>query len=302
MTEMVDEIHEPGGYCANRRDDIIEYVFREMGPGACEAFEAHLESCSRCLEEVDALQATIGAVEEAAPAGAGAEPSANGHTGTAVSLEEEWALLRRRLRFPEALEATPTPVDSPAWRRAWMPAAAAVAVTAMLSFSAGYIWRSTHDGVDTEGLLARGVLTSLPSQDGGGGATPPVSGAGNYFDHLEDFTRDTHNFLRRTRMVLMEFTNLGVDTDPSFFRIAAGSLLSEAERYQAVAARMDNRKLQDLLDQISGILSAISSVDQRNQLQVVRDVKATLDLTNLVATLELLDAAVERDLEGQPSV
>ena len=65
---------------------------------------------------------------------------------------------------------------------------------------------------------------------------------------------------------------------------------------------MQNRKLGDLLDQISGILTAISEVTQENQEQVIIDVHATLDLTDLVATLELLDASVERRLKGPPNV
>ena len=125
---------------------------------------------------------------------------------------------------------------------------------------------------------------------------------GNYFDNLDDFDRDTHNFLRRTRMILMEFTNLGADSDPTFFRNASGDLLTEVAGYRAIADRMQNGKMSDLLASISGILSAIASVDESNQTRVIADVKATLDLTGMVAILEILDATIERALEGQPNV
>jgi hypothetical protein len=287
---MVTEIHKPGQYCPDRRDEIIEYVFDELGPGATEAFVAHLASCEGCRQETEELRETVGLIEEASPASAGAEASAN---GDGITLEEEWALLRRRLRFPENLAPEQEVTRRRSRMRVWMPAAAAVALTAALSFSAGYLWRGDDVEVMGEETLARAADA----------AAPPLSraSAGNYFDNLQDFTRDTHNCLRRTRMILMEFTNLGADSDPTFFREAAGELLSEVEQYHAVAARMENRKLSDLLDQIAGILTAISEMDQANKVQVIADVKAMLDLTDLVSTLELLHAAVERGLEGQPN-
>ncbi|HXI04443.1 MAG TPA: hypothetical protein VNI57_14820, partial [Candidatus Saccharimonadales bacterium] len=136
-----------------------------------------------------------------------------------------------------------------------------------------------------------------------GEAPPPVSGAasGNYFDHLDDFLRDTHNCVRRARMIFMEFTNLGADSDPTFFRKSAGELLSEVKEYQAVAAKMHNGKLQELLDEIAGVLDSISHVDKSNQMQIVTDVKATLDLTGLAAKLELLDSGTDRSLGGPPN-
>jgi len=103
-------------------------------------------------------------------------------------------------------------------------------------------------------------------------------------------------------MILMEFTNLGDDSDPSFFRVESASLLAEVEGYREVASRMENRKLTDLLDQVSGVLQAISSVEPGNQARVVAEIKTTLDLTGLVATLEILHAAVEREMRGRSNV
>lgn len=324
---MVTEIHQPGRYCADRRDEIIDHVFGEMGPGADEAFRSHLDSCEGCRQEVESLRSTIGDMKAltaddlvAASDGSGSEAAA-----ASALLEEEWTHLRRRLRLQETLgpvsdgpaflaevlggstdedpELRGQPAAFTGWgRRAWMPAAAAVAVTAVLSFSAGYLLKTARtDSSPAE--EPRETISSPVGEPRTAAIVPPLTGAGtgNYFDNLEDFTRDTHNFLRRTRMLLMEFTNLGADSNPTFFRAAAGDLLEEARQYQAVAARMNNRKLDDLLTQITGILAAISRVDRSNQVRVVADVKDTMTLTDLLATLEILDAAVERNLEGQPN-
>lgn len=293
---MVTEIHEPGRYCAERRDEIIAYVFREMGPGAAEAFEAHIASCAGCSEEVDALRATILSLEEIAVSGAS---EIGDGSGPPLSMEEEWSAIKGRLKFAAIDDSGEDELPSldppaPAARRTWMPAAAAaVAIVAFLSFSAGYLWRSRSAVVEPAPASPTAQLLS-----------PPVSGAatGNYFDHIDDFRRDTHNFLRRTRMLLMEFTNLGDDSDASFFRVSAGDLRDEADRYRPIAIRMNNRKLAELLDQISGILTAISAVTPQTQRGVVADVTTTMELTDLLAKLELLDSAVERTLEGQPNV
>lgn len=245
--------------------------------------------------EAESLQETVLAVQDVSGVPAtGAGASAN---GGGVSWEEEWTLLRRRLLFPEGFPASPPEVASTAGGRTWLLRAAAGLFLVSLAFSAGYIWRGdlpegTGPGEDLRAGSSSRVIA------------PPVRGAsgGNYFDNLDDFTRDTHNFLRRTRMLLMEFTNLGQDSDPTFFSVASGSLLAEVDGYREVAARMQNRKLSELLDQIGGILRAMSSVTPENKARVVADIRATLDLTGLVATLEILHAAVEREMEGQPNV
>jgi hypothetical protein len=276
-------------FCPDRQGELIDYIFDEMGPGAAEAFESHLSSCVGCTREVASLEQTRVTIQDASTPLAETAESTN---GGGLSWEEEWTLLRRRLLFADSFPARPVPAVTAGRTRWWLLNAAAIILAAGVAFSAGYLWR----GPSEEQMAS--------AERSGVDAAPPVSGAstGNYFDNLDDFTRDTHNFLRRTRMILMEFTNLGEDSDPTFFRNASAVLLREVEGYRSVAARMENRKLGDLLDQIAGILKAMSTVDIANQLRVVADVKATLDLTGLVATLEILHAAVERDLRGQPNV
>jgi len=286
---MTTRIHEPGSYCPDRRDEIIDYIFEEMGPGAAEAFESHLASCAGCRDEVATLGETMYALRDVADDVADPAASIN---GGGVSWNEEWTLLRRRLIFAEVFPqggAAPAPQGK---MRSWILRAAGLILAMGLTFTAGYNFRGN------------GAAESEPASASVMHPAPPVSGAaaGNYFDNLDDFTRDTHNFLRRTRMLLMEFTNLGADSDPMFFREAAKDLMGEVEAYRAVASRMKDRKLNELLDQIAGILEAIGTVSQNNQARVIADVKASLDLTGLVATLEILDAAIERDLQGQPNV
>lgn len=294
MSDILDFDYQEGDFCPDRRDDIVTYVFNEMGPGAADAFRAHLASCAGCREEVDSLGGTLRIVAEASPPYEGrTERGAAAPNGDGVSWEEEWTLLRRRLLAGEAF--IPEGPAAPERRRtglllAW---AASVAVIAALAFSAG-LWRGAS-------LSGSG---RAPGRAGEGASLPPVAGAsiGNYFDNLDDFTRDTHNFLRRTRMVLMEFSNLGADSDPTFFRESCSELLVEVTRYQEVARRVQSRKLGDLLDQIAGILTAISSVDQGNQKQVIADVKMTLNMTGLIATLDLLDTAKEREIKRHTNV
>ena len=286
---MTTSIHEPGPYCPEKRDEIVDYLFEELGPGASEAFEAHLASCDGCSQEVARLSETLLMLQDSSEEAAG---SSNPVNGKGRSWDEEWTLLRRRLLFSDVLpspESAAIPAPKARW---WLARAAGLLLTLGVAFSAGYQWRG--EGVDRP--------TSDPSVQGE--AAPPIAGAsaGNYFDNLDDFDRDTHNFLRRTRMILMEFTNLGVDSDPTFFRKAAGDLLTEVAGYRAVADRMQSGRMSDLLASISGILSAIASVEESNQTQVIADVRATLDLTGLVAILEILDATIERALEGQPNV
>lgn len=284
---MTTRIHEPGPYCSERRDEIVDYIFKEMGPGAAEAFESHLASCSGCREEVATLSETMlrlhDSVEEVV------DPAAS-LNGGGVSWNDEWTMLRRRLVFSEVFpQEIPAPAV-PGRARWWLLRAALLLLAMGITFTAGYHFRR---GVETESGSSRGAHPA-----------PPISGAstGNYFDNLDDFSRDTHNFFRRTRMLLMEFTNLGADSDPLFFRGTATEMMGEVEAYRAVAARMNDKKLNELLDQIAGLLQAIASVSQSNQARVIADVKASLDLTGLVATLEILDAAIERDLQGQPNV
>jgi hypothetical protein len=68
-----------------------------------------------------------------------------------------------------------------------------------------------------------------------------------------------------------------------------------------VAKRVQSRKLGDILDQIAGILTAISRVDQANQKQVIADVKLTLNMTGLIGTLDLLDTTGDRGLNKRHS-
>jgi hypothetical protein len=103
-------------------------------------------------------------------------------------------------------------------------------------------------------------------------------------------------------MILMEFTKLGEDSDPSFFQVESTGLLTEVEGYREVASRMENQKLSELLDQVAGVLKAMATVEPENQGRVVAEVKTTLDLTGLVATLEILHAAVEREMRGRSNV
>jgi len=300
MGDLIDIDFNENDYCPDRRDDIVTYVFDEMGPGAAEAFLAHLASCEGCRDEVSSLGETLRLVAESstpAPGRAGRLPSdpLRGPIGDEVSWEEEWIHLRRRLLAGEAF--SPEEVPPPERRRAglWLTWAASVAVIASLAFSAG-LWR---------GAALSSVGRASAAERGADGRTnPPVAGAsiGNYFDNLDDFTRDTHNFLRRTRMVLMEFSNLGADSDPTFFRESCSELLAEVTRYQEVAKRVQSRKLGDLLDQIAGILAAISRVDQANQKQVISDVKMTLTMTGLIATLDLLDSASGREVKRHSNV
>jgi len=286
---MTTRIHEPGPYCAERRDEIVDYIFKEMGPGAAEAFESHLASCAGCREEVATLSETMLRLQDGADEVADPAASLN---GGGVSWNDEWTMLRRRLIFSEVFPQQSAPAVPAGRTRWWLLRAAALILAMGVTFTAGYHFRR---GVEPNGD---------PGQARAEHAAPPVSGAstGNYFDNLDDFSRDTHNFFRRTRMLLMEFTNMGADSDPAFFRGTASDMLKEVDSYRAVAERLKDRKLNELLDQIAGLLQAIANVSQDNQARVIADVKASLDLTGLVATLEILDAAIERDLQGQPNV
>jgi hypothetical protein len=286
---MTTSIHEPGPYCPERRDEIVDYLFQELGPGALEAFEAHLASCNGCSQEVTSLGGTLLTIQDSSD---GAADSSNPMNGAGRSWDEEWTLLRRRLLFSDVIPSPESASNPNPRTRWWLARAAGLLLTLGIAFSAGYQWRGDAVDQPSAGTTGQGEIA------------PPITGAsaGNYFDNLDDFDRDTHNFLRRTRMILMEFTNLGTDSDPTFFRKAAGDLLTEVAGYRAIADRMKNGKMSDLLASVSGILSAIASVEDSNQTQVIADVKATLDLTGLVAILEILDATIERDLVGQPNV
>jgi len=107
---MTTRDQEPGAFCPDRRDDIIVYICGEMGPGAAEAFEAHLASCEGCRLEVDSLRRPSSRSAMPAPSSRGA-PSAAGQGAT---WEEEWTILRRRLLAveefpPEETAATVIP-------------------------------------------------------------------------------------------------------------------------------------------------------------------------------------------------
>ena len=274
-------------FCEDRRDDIVLYIFSEMGPGGVEAFESHLASCAGCRSEVESLRRTLEIIGE------GTRSEAMGALdGDSLSWESEWTLLRRRLLSGESFGAEIIPFAARATARTWVLRAAAIVLTAGLAFTAGYMWRGGR------ALVSGAPRTEQPY------VAAPISGAtaDNYFDALEDFSRDTHNFLRRSRMLLMEFANLSEDSDPTFFRQSSTDLLAELGRYRQVAQRMPSRKLVDLLDQIGGVLKVISQVDTSNERNLIREVRATLDLTGLVAALEILEANIERDLRGQSHV
>jgi len=298
MTDILDFGISDGDFCPERRDDIVTYVFHEMGPGAADAFEAHLASCDGCRNEVASLGETLRIVAEASAPGGAALSASPSVPAESISWEDEWTILRRRLLAAESFEpdtmAYEPAAARPAKRHAllWLGWAASVAVIGALAFSAG-LWR---------GVSITAAGTAL--RPGTGLALPPVSGAsiGNYFDNLDDFTKDTHNFLRRTRMVLMEFSNLGADSNPTFYRESCTELLAEVTRYQEVAKRMHDPKLSELLDQISSVLRTISHIDQSNQEGVIAEVKKTLGSTGLMATLDLLDAANEREAKRLSNV
>jgi hypothetical protein len=287
MSQRIEAHFGTGEFCPDRRDDIVLYIFDEMGPGAAEAFESHLLDCEGCRREVASLTQTLRVMGDAGPATASRAAS----EGDAPSWEQEWTQLRQRLLSSHPVEEEPrAPLEARNATRSMFLRAAAVLLTAGLAFSAGYLWRGD------------GAVSTASREPADPRGAPPVAGADNYFDNLDDFTRDTHNFFRRTRMLLMEFSNLGADSDPTFFRESCTELLEEVGRYQEVAKRMQSRKLGDLLDEISGILTQISGINHENQRRVISEVRATLHLTGLVATLELLDAGTERALRGESHV
>src|SRR6266850_2908829 len=103
MAEIVEFDKTGGSFCSERRDEIVTCVFDEMGPGARDAFSSHLASCDGCRDEVESLRETLRTIADAsAPRPADAfsrgETEAAADGGDGISWEEEWTLLRRRLR------------------------------------------------------------------------------------------------------------------------------------------------------------------------------------------------------------
>src|SRR6266853_1291927 len=147
MNDLIDfeADFEENNYCPDRRDDIVTYVFEEMGPGAAEAFLAHLASCDGCRDEVSSLGETLRFVAESSAPGRGRTGTLPSDPRRALmsdepSWEDEWIHLRRRLLAGEAF--TPEEAPAPERRNAglWLAWAASVALIASLAFSAG-LWR-----------------------------------------------------------------------------------------------------------------------------------------------------------------
>src|SRR5881296_1263773 len=114
MADIVEFDRTGGSFCADRRDEIVTCVFDEMGPGASEAFAAHLASCEGCRAEVASLRETLRIIADVSaprPEAAFLRAEMSTHAaGDGISWEGEWTLLRRRLRSAElSLPDAPAP-------------------------------------------------------------------------------------------------------------------------------------------------------------------------------------------------
>ena len=76
MSDILEFYEEPGAYCPERRDDIVSYIFDEMGPGAAEAPQTlgdlrMMQGVRKFPQRVKCAMLAWRAVEQALEQGAG---------------------------------------------------------------------------------------------------------------------------------------------------------------------------------------------------------------------------------------
>lgn len=225
---------------AERTEQLVGYLYGELGAGEREAFEAHLAACGACRAEVAGLETTRARMAEwvppeAAPSGA---PDIS-DTG---------------LRLVRGSDITPAPPPARRLMPAWALAAAATLVLA-----AGAAIANLEVRLGSDGLVVRtGWAQAAPAggADGSDALRQAVSGQGGPVESvaLEQWTSE----LARVQTRLNELED-GLASRSTAGVPVTGPFVSEAEMLRLVrqlVSQSETRQQRELTARVSQVVEA----------------------------------------------
>lgn len=240
--------------CWRARRRLLGYVFDDLERSERSLIESHLDGCPRCRRRALGLRRLYRALPEPHPAAL--EPPEE-------VWERTWSGILERIALPAHPEAAPLPRRTFFWRRA----AAAAALCG--AFVLGRHWES----LSGEALSLAGLRT--PS--------------GGYFSGLDSFQAASHDYLQRSRLLLIELQQTGsgeaAHDDPWLVDHSRG-LLGEVPHHLTAARRIHNPHLEDLLGELEAVLRQVLERSASDRTHVPPGLEAQMSL--LLFKLEML--------------
>jgi len=225
--------------CSYLEQDLVLYLYDELPSSRRAAVDDHLSGCDRCRSEVGVYRQTLGAVDRARipQVAASAAPP---------DWEAEWRALERSLGSARSGPSWSGFLSSPLLK------AAVVLLVAGVSFTAGRQWDSGLSPLLLS-RLSNGIGVPGPAADS---LIVPQDSV----TRMRLFSEQTHGYLDRSRMVLLEFANGREAATSSALREASSNLLRETKAARRVAGQMADPRIEGLLAQVEGILGQISQL------------------------------------------
>lgn len=255
------------GGCRFAGDEIILHVYEEDSPAELARMQDHLTACIPCREEVSSLRATLDLIGQAEIG-----------IGTATEPDGEWPRLRERIAASGPVRAI-----SPTARV--LLKAAGITVLVGASFVSGRLWQSpSGPGTPGQSPASEGNNRDwTTAQD-----SLPALSAEAKSALLQKFSRETHGYLKRSRMVLLAFSNAAPEDASSGLTQASAALLREASRARRLAGECRDPRLQELMVQLEQVLNEIARVSTGDDSASAARVRASADLASVLDQLEIL--------------
>jgi len=257
--------------CAFTRQDLLPYLYEDLPAGRRESLDGHLATCARCRAELASFRETLGAVSDARLP-----------ERVAAAMPADWPAVWASLRDRILSEAA-----APVAGRGISPLlkAAAVLLVAGASFAVGRQWdtlTSLGGPVPVQPMTGRTVAPDASQ-------TPEDAAA-----RLQLFSEQTHGYLNRSRLVLMEFANARETGDSRLVREASNNLLRETKAARRVAGQISDPRIEDLLAQVETLLGEIARLSDSGDATTVNRIKNEVHESGVLDQLELLSFPAPR--------
>ena len=268
MTREGGDVTQESPTCSSMDQDLVLYLYSELPFLRREALEEHLAACARCRAESASFRETLTAVSAARLSEAASR-------AVPADWTDQWESIRARI------ESEPAPGARRGFMASPMLKAAAVILVSGVSFVAGHQWNS---------LLSSSLMKVTPwsSAPPGPAMLDGVAIPEDAAARLQLFSKHTHGYLNRTRLVLLEFANAHEAGGSRSLREASNNLLRETKSARKIAGQLSDARIEELLAQVEGILSEISRLSDPGDSTTVKRIKTEVHDSGVLDQLELL--------------
>jgi hypothetical protein len=252
--------------CSFQQQDLVLFLYEELPAERRPELDRHLRECAHCRAELNDFRATLHAVDRA-------RIPQESDRRLPADWDFEWLALRARLEAARGARPWPSTAS--------LLKAAAVILLAGASFAAGRQWNSLGSARDPFGPAGAGPNGGT---NGAGSLSVPEDPAAR----LQLFSEQTHGYLNRSRIVLLEVANGREDGDADSLRKASLTLLRETTAARRIAGQMADPRIEELLAQVEGLLKEISRLSGTADPTTVNRIRSELNSSGVLTQLELL--------------